>query len=374
MALDNLFKKKEKKKPAVTFGNATGASSAGQPGGQSQDRQDTQEIAGILRQVRFKDTADVTGRISQEDMDVLRVSISNLMRQLDSAQIIRLKAHDINLVLKEMADKLPAAISGGNYMTALWITKGLSYGVTQARKDISELQMDKADEIVQKRLARLNLYLDIINIAVKNDELSSSIRLQEKKLEKYHKDFDKCADDLVRISEERPDLVRELDELGGESNELSASARAINTARRKVINLRRNLDDLERTKASNEAAIAANETSIRNLETMLIQSDAKVDEQTMEDLKKQQEAYMKNVLEMEAQIREMESISADFNNMMKSVYSSPEMVNDVIRTAMEYEAMLDRQAAEEAGRQEGQRMAAEKEKQRQEAGKALNTN
>ena len=70
----------------------------------------------------------------------------------------------------------------------------------------------------------------------------------------------------------------------------------------------------------------------------------------------------------------MESISADFNNMMKSVYSSPEMVNDVIRTAMEYEAMLDRQAAEEAGRQEGQRMAAEKEKQRQEAGKALNTN
>lgn len=59
MALDNLFKKKEKKKPAVTFGNATGASSAGQPGGQSQDRQDTQEIAGILRQVRFKDRKSV---------------------------------------------------------------------------------------------------------------------------------------------------------------------------------------------------------------------------------------------------------------------------------------------------------------------------
>ena len=68
-----LFKR-NKPQPKV-YGNPTTGASAGQTGAQSQDRKETQDIAAVLNTVRFNQSADITGRITQEQIDRLSQAV-----------------------------------------------------------------------------------------------------------------------------------------------------------------------------------------------------------------------------------------------------------------------------------------------------------
>ena len=362
-----LFKR-NKPQPKV-YGNPTTGASAGQTGAQSQDRKETQDIAAVLNTVRFNQSADITGRITQEQMDRYRGAISGMTMQMENAKIIRLDAHEINACIKAMAESLPGALRGGNADTVDRILRGLAYGITQARQDIPEKDMDRAADIVERRVRRLNMYRDIIDLSGKIDELSQSVRQQEKKLGQYQEVFAQCKADLKRVCDSRPDLVRELEELGFGSNQLSAGAKGIDTARVKVLQLSDSIENLAPQNSTDEEAMAGHMATIRSLENQMTQSNALVDEQTLEDIRKQQEAFQQDILRLERQIDEMERVNKDFTRAMDAVYSSPEMVDRIIRHAMEWEAFEKKEKAKEEGIREGQKNTAENE---QTTGRILN--
>lgn len=333
----------------------------------SEVRSTTQQIAAKLGQIRFTESADITGRISQEKMDWYRKTITGLTNQIDRAQVLRLDTSAIDQSVLFLAEYLPDAIRYGNQETADRILKGLTYGITRGRKDIGEKDMENATTIVDKRLRRLAMYRDIVELSMKIDELGKTLAQQEKTLEKYQADYEQCREDLRKISQRRPDLVRELDELGFGSNQLSAGAKGIDTARVKVIELSDSIENLSRQKATNEAALQENSSVIRTLEIQMTQADALVDEQTLEDIRKQQETFQREILQLERQIDEMERINKDFTRALDSIYSSPEMVDRIIRHAMEYEALEKREAAKEAGIREGLENEAQENEQANES-------
>lgn len=327
----------------------------------SVNRGGTQRVVAVLGQIRFTESADVTGRISKEKMDLYRGTVSALAVRMDQAKILRLDTSAIDQSIQFLAEYLPDAIRFGNEETADRIIKALTYGITKARQDIPEKDMEQASVIVDKRLRRLQMHRDIIELSRKIDELNKALRRQKGILEKYQKDYEQCKADLKRVSDRRPDLVQELDELGFGSNQLSAGARGIDTARVKVIELSDSIENLARQIATNESALQEDESTIRTLETEMAQTDALVDEATLEDIRKQQEAFQSELLKLEHQIDDMERINKDFTRMMDAVYSSPDMVDRIIRHAMEYESLVEREARAEEGRRMGLENQAENE-------------
>lgn len=339
MAFFDLFKKEEPKKTQRDI--------------QSQVRSVTQQIATKLQSIRFQEAADISGRINQRQMDSYRATIHGLTTLIDRAQILRLDTSAIDQQILFLAEYMPDAVRYGNTDTIDRIIKGLTYGITKGRKDIGEKDLDRASAIVDKRLRTIGMYRDIVELSMKIDDLDKTIDKQDKELVKCREKYDLCRKKLKELTVRRPDLVRELDELGFGSNQLSPEARALDNARMKVIQVANSIEDLSRIKATNEAAKVQQESSIRTLEIQLTQGEALVDEATLEDIRKQQEEFKKNLLEVEHQIDEMEAINKDFNRALDSIYSSPEMVDRIIRHSMEYEALEKREDAKEAGIAEG---------------------
>ena len=93
------------------------------------------------------------------------------------------------------------------------------------------------------------------------------------------------------------------------------------------------------------------------------QTEALVDEATLEDIRKQQEEFQKELLQLERQIDDMERINKDFTRMMDAVYSSPDMVDRIIRHAMEYESLVEKEARAEEGRRMGLENEAENDQE-----------
>lgn len=316
-------------------------------------RSTTQQIAGKLQSIRFQEAADISGRINQRQMDTYRQTIHGLTMMMDRAQILRLDTSSIDQQILFMAEYLPDAVRYGNTETIDRIIKGLTFGITKGRKDIGEKDMERASSIIDKRLRTLQMYRDIVELSMKIDDLEKTIAKQDKELDVCRKKYDECRAKLKEMTTRRPDLVRELNELGFGSNQLSPEARALDNARMKVIQVANSIEDLSRIRATNEAARVQCESSIRTLEIQLTQGEALVDENTLEDIRKQQEEFKKELLQVERQIDEMEDINKDFNRALDSIYSSPEMVDRIIRHEMEYEALEKREASKEAGIAEG---------------------
>jgi len=329
----------------------------------SEVRSTTQQIAVKLAQVRFTEG----GRISREKMDKYRATIAALTSEIDRAQILRLDTSEIDRRILFLAEYLPDAIRNGNEETADRILKAVSYGITRARRDLGSKDMERSATIVEARVRRLDMYRDIIELSRKIDDLTNSMSQQDKLLEKYKADYEVCSADLKKNAALRPDLVRQLDELGFGSNQLSAGARGLDTARVRVIQLSDTIENLERQKATNEAALQQNQSTIHTLENQMTQADALVDEQTLDHIRKEQAQFQSEMLKLENQIDEMERLNKDFTRSLDAIYSSPDMVDRIIRHAMEYEELERREAAKEAGIREGLENAAILEQQENES-------
>ena len=329
----------------------------------SEVRSTTQQIAVKLAQVRFTEG----GRIPREKMDKYRATIAALTNEIDRAQILRLDTSEIDRRILYLAEYLPDAIRNGNEETADRILRAVSFGITKARRDIGSKDMERSATIVEARVRRLDMYRDVIELSRKIDDLTASMAQQDKLLEKYKADYEVCSADLKKNAALRPDLVRQLDELGFGSNQLSAGARGLDTARVRVIQLSDTIENVERQKATNEAALQQNQATINTLENQMTQADALVDEQTLDHIRKEQSLFQGEMLKLENQIDEMERLNKDFTRSLDAIYSSPDMVDRIIRHAMEYEELERKEAAKEAGIREGLENAAILEQQENES-------
>lgn len=329
----------------------------------SEVRSTTQQIAVKLSQVRFTEG----GKIDREKMDKYRAAIAALTSEIDRAQILRLDTSEIDRRILYLAEYLPDAIRNGNEETADRILRAVSFGITRARRDIGAKDMERSASIVESRVRRLDMYRDVIELSRKIDDLNASMAQQDKLLEKYKSDYEVCSADLKKNAALRPDLVRQIDELGFGSNQLSAGARGLDTARVRVIQLSDTIENLERQKATNEAALQQNQATIHTLENQMTQADALVDEQTLDHIRKEQAQFQSEMLKLENQIDEMERLNKDFTRSLDAIYSSPDMVDRIIRHAMEYEELERKEAAKEAGIREGLENAAMLEQQENES-------
>ena len=329
----------------------------------SEVRSTTQQIAVKLSQVRFTEG----GKIDREKMDKYRAAISALTSEIDRAQILRLDTSEIDRRILYLAEYLPDAIRNGNEETADRILRAVSFGITRARRDIGAKDMERSASIVESRVRRLDMYRDVIELSRKIDDLNASMAQQDRLLEKYKSDYEVCSADLKKNAALRPDLVRQIDELGFGSNQLSAGARGLDTARVRVIQLSDTIENLERQKATNEAALQQNQATIHTLENQMTQADALVDEQTLDHIRKEQAQFQSEMLKLENQIDEMERLNKDFTRSLDAIYSSPDMVDRIIRHAMEYEELERKEAAKEAGIREGLENAAMLEQQENES-------
>lgn len=329
----------------------------------SEIRSTTQQIAVKLSQIRFAEGS----KIDREKMDKYRAAIAALTSEIDRAQILRLDTSEIDRRILYLAEYLPDAIRNGNEETAERILRALSFGITRARRDIGAKDMERFASIVESRVRRLDMYRDVVELSRKIDDLTGSMAMQDKLLEKYKSDYEVCSADLKKSCALRPDLVRQLDELGFGSNQLSAGARGLDTARVRVIQLSDTIENLERQKATNEAALQQNQATIHTLENQMTQADALVDEQTLDHIRKEQAQFQSEMLKLENQIDEMERLNKDFTRSLDAIYSSPDMVDRIIRHAMEYEELERKEAAKEAGIREGLENAAMLEQQENES-------
>lgn len=340
MAIFDFLRKKEPELPVVKDGK-----------GAAEVRSITERIAAKLSEPRFAASADVTGRISQEQMDKYHYAVDNLRTKIGRTTVLRLDTSAIDQKILFLASYLPDAIRNGNQKTADRIVKGLTYGIIRGRQDIEERDIDRSLEIVDKRCRRLDMYRDIIELSKKIDDLEKTMRLQERELEKHQKTLAELEKVLLELSA-NTQLVNELATFGSGSDQLSPEARELDNKRAAYIALSKSILNLKRIKATNEASMTQQNAQINTLEIQLTQAEGLVDEQTLEDIRKQQEIFRTEILRQEQQIREMETMNKEFDYAMASIYSSPELVNTIVEHDMEYEQLVKAKADREAGMRE----------------------
>ena len=340
MAIFDFLRKKEPEKPIVKDGS-----------GAAQVRSITERITAKLAEPRFNASADVTGRITQEQMDKYRYAVDNLRTKIGRTTVLRLDTSAIDQKILFLASYLTDAVRNGNQKTCDRIIKGLTYGIIRGRQDIEERDIDRSLEIVDKRCRRLDMYRDIIELSKKIDDLEKTMRLQERELEKHNKTLAELEKTLADLSANTR-LVTELATFGAGSDQLSPEARELDNKRAAYIALSKAILNLKRIKATNEASMTQQNAQINTLEIQLTQAEGLVDEQTLEDVRKQQELFRSEILRQEQQIREMEEMDKNFARALDEMYSSPELVNTIVAHDMEYEQLVKAKADREAGMRE----------------------
>lgn len=281
------------------------------------------------------------GVFSDEQMEEIRRKLKLFMLQLDTSTAT-IDTRELDQELGFFVESLEEALRDGNVETAERILTGLQYGIMQGHKDIKDYDMIRMDQIMEVRCSRLDKYKQLVILSKKIDEHIRSNNVRQKKYDMAKQKYEDKKKALLKEADEHPELIAEIDEVGADKTEkLSPEALELVQKQNSVLSLKEQLKQLKQTMRMAEGNITALEGSIKTLEVQLADQSTKLDQETLDMLKKIDADYQKQLIDLRNQMLELDKKNQEAQDAFDLIFSSPEMKGYVIGSQKRWEAVLD---------------------------------
>lgn len=307
-------------------------------------------------------------RISTADFARYRRNFDIMLGRLEKESVIELtkidtsEVDDVMLYLVEHFDK---ALKTGNKETADRFIDGLRYGVVNGHAEIKISDMDHAEEIMQKRLNRLEQYKTIGKLSMHVDTLEKDIKLKNKTYEEHKHNYEVLLEELEKEMAMKPMVVEKIQRLG-ESNINASDPEAFMIVSKmgRVSNLYKTLKELQQNISILGNDINASHDAITQATTSLTDSDSLVDDLTVEALKKYNDEHIGRVRKIEEESRRLDELSQRLFESMDQIFSDPKVIDSMIGKRLAFDQMMYERELKEQEREAGMKILQEREQQK----------
>ncbi|MEE0265978.1 MAG: hypothetical protein UD936_10175 [Acutalibacteraceae bacterium] len=305
-------------------------------------------------------------RISVSDFARYKRNFAIMLGILEKESVIkltRLDTEEIDNVMLYMVQHFDKALKTGNKDTADRFIEGLRYGVVNGYGEIKSTDMDHAEEIMQKRLSRIEQYKAIAKLSMHIDTLEKSIALKTKDYDNHKHNYDMLLEELDKEIAMKPMVVEKIKRIG-ESNINSSDPEAFMLVSKmgQVSNLFKELKQLQQDIAIAQNDVNSTRSSILSATTSLNDSDSKIDDLTLEELKKYNDEHVARLRQIEEESRRLDDLNQRLFDSVDQIFSDPKVIDSMIRKTLDYEAMKREIELKNREREEGMRILNEREK------------
>lgn len=369
--LDNLFgKKKEAEKAEVTKQDIAKTNEQ-EKAWVAKVRYTSEDLADKLGNINIVDT---TNTIDEAKVEDYKQKTSFFIRYLNSGTYY-LDISDLNKLMdvEDLPGKFEKAIKRGDERTADRIVKAFEFGLKEGRKERPDVEgdADKEKDIIERLKARLKEYINVVTMSEEVFDNDIDIKKIAKGYTEVEAELKKKMEDFEKLCEENHTSVKELEEieLFGKQD-VSANTYALNSYRRNLINLEKEKDNKLAIMATMRDKATALEDNCRQLENLIAATPFEKIKDYTQVVKESQEAYKKYRAELQNSTDELKRLSDGINYINEEMLSSDKVINDIIKTGEEYKKLKNKIKQQEEDAEQGRKLAAERERQRQ----AENTN
>lgn len=371
MGLKDLFKKEDPKSTAAAPAPAPAPVPAAEEKKQVADiRQSSQSLMASLEKIHI---TDPTGRIPKEKLDQYAELLKALKLKLVQNHTYGLDTRNIDKIMVYMAEHFEIAVKKGSEETATRCIKGLAFGVNTGHEAIVSSDMDRADEIMEKRMDTLNKYKTIIRFSEHIDENNESIRRQTMDKDAIKEKFIVKQQELTEEITANPHLVDKIKTFGGKLNEeIDPDAFALQVKQQEFNKLYDQIANLKKQISLKEATIVNCRSLIASQENLLSEIQNTVDQDLVDEVVKNEKEFRDHLVDIQNQMRELDELSDKFTYALEEIYASPLMVDYVIKTDNKFEAIQKKIQEDEEGRKLGLERMAQLEQEAQQEQRLLN--
>lgn len=263
------------------------------------------QIRAVLVTLKIEDLTHTIPPETLEKYDNIR---KGLAKEFDGSPVKRLDIVHMEEMTLRMVEQLQTAIHKGDTQTVSWILKGLFYCTNEARKDITESQVEKAEDIRDKREGRLEKYLTAVSVSAKQHEKIEEIREIQVKINRNRDDRNKKKSEMDNMINEKPYLIMQLQEAGSPETIKTPELMKAATLVTEVYDLNDTIKDLAVMEENLNRSIMQDRESIRMIDASLSELDFLMDEENVEVLRALQEDIAQSLADSAEQSKELQEI------------------------------------------------------------------
>lgn len=319
-------------------------------------RAGAEEILYGLDGIRF---VSRTGRIGEEKMEEYRESAEAFRTLLRYAPTMTEDFAGIDGQILKLIALFKQALDNENEKTADRALSTIAYGVKEARTPIHASSAEQAERILGNREQKLARMIIMVEMSGEVEQLDRRIEKLDQDYEERKAEYAEAFACCQKTMKEYPELAAELDESVISKKPLSGAAICLNTQKKEVVDLYNSVNDIRRVQANMRARQEEYQANIHILELQLREASDLEAEQVTDTLRELQADFQENLRRSQREIDELSGISEQFDKLLDSVFSSPAMIDRILKTDMAYHKVVRREQQVE----EGRRLAREQEQE-----------
>ena len=251
---------------------------------------------------------DLTHTIPPETLERYDNIRKGLAKEFDGSPVKRLDIVRMEELTLQMVEKLQTAINKGDTQTITWIFKGLFYCTNEARKDITESEAEKAEDIQEKREARLEKFLTAVTISAQQRDNIEEIRTINNKISRNTDERNKKKSEMDKMLNDKPHLTMQLQEAGSPETIKTPELMEAATLVTEVYDLNDTIKDLAVMEKNLSRSVMQDRESIRMIDVSLSEIGFQMDEENMDVLRSLQDEIARSLAESATQSKELQEI------------------------------------------------------------------
>lgn len=319
-------------------------------------RAGAEEILYGLDGIRF---ISRTGQICEEKLEQYRENTEAFRTLLKYAPTMTEDFAGIDGQILKLITLLKQALDNENEKTADRAMNMIAYGVKEARTQIHAATEEQVGRILENREKKLARMITVVEMSGEVEQIDRRIAKLDQDYEEKKAEYAKAYACCQKTTKEYPELAAELDEAVISKKPLSGAAIYLNTQKKEVVDLYNIVNDIKRVQANMRARQEEYQANIHILELQLREASDLEAEQVTDTLRGLQADFQENMRRSQREIDELAGISEHFDKLLDSVFSSPAMIDRVLKTDMAYNKVVRREQQIE----EGRRLAREQEQE-----------
>ncbi len=312
-------------------------------------RRGAEDIKNDLGLLQF---SNYNHRISEEKMDIYRKTVNLLSNQLEHAPAMAMDTREIDEKLRKMIPLFQQAISSGYEKTASDICKMLKDGIIEDRADIHTFdEVDKEWQLAQ-RAGKIDKQLVMLQYRLKEDELKDNIVQINSKIDLGVNEYAEAQKTLKGMVESRPDLVKRLDQIAllAPGDPDIGEMLLMDAARKRVVTIYNGIERAKAIKATKQLKIEAIVANVDVLEDQILHSADMLNPMLIEQQKQFEKQYEEMLRQEKKDNAALEDVVDSFNASLATYLTDEKVINDVIRTNMAFNKLVQQEQEREEGR------------------------
>lgn len=251
---------------------------------------------------------DLTHTIPPETLEKYDNIRKGLAKEFDSSPVKRLDITRVEELAAQMAEQLQNAVHKGDTQTITWIFQGLYYCINEGRKDINESDVDKAEDIQEKRERTMEKYATASSVSAQMQHALEEIRTIHTKISRNTDERNKKKSEMDVLINEKPYLITQLQEAGSPETIKSPELLKAATLVTEVYDLNDTIRDLTAMEANLNDKVMKDRESIRMIDVSLSEAGIMMKEEDMDVLRMLQDEAAASLAESAKRSKELQEI------------------------------------------------------------------